>query len=117
MSASNPTFTDIVSLLNVLYNNDPNINDAPHGAFWKNTDRDTFVARLTDPWGVPGRLVTLKNPNKSNLYLALAGLAPFDGSQLPQMPDTTPAGYPNARHATSDELKMVALWINNNAPA
>ena len=117
MPTNNPTFADIVSLLNVLYNNDPDINDAPHRAFWKNTTRDAFVSLKTDSWGVPGSLVTLKDPTKSNLYLSLAGLAPFNGSRPPQMPDTTPTGYPNARHATPDELTMIATWINNNAPA
>lgn len=116
MTTTNPSFADIVQLLNVLYNNDPDIGDAPHGAFWQGTTRDAFVAIKTDAWGVPGPLVALKNPNGSNMYLALAGLAPFDG-QLPQMPDTTVGGFPGARHATTDELKMVALWINNNAPA
>jgi hypothetical protein len=116
VTTSNPTFTDVVNLLNVLYNNDPNIDDAPHGAFWKNKTRDDFVKIKTDDWQVSGPLITLKDLNKSNLYLALAGLAPFDGSSLPQMPDTTANGDPNARHATPDELKMVASWINNNAP-
>jgi hypothetical protein len=117
MTAANPTFTDIVNLLNILYNNDPDINDAPHGAFWQNTTRDNFIKIKTDAWGVPGALVTLNDPNKSNLYRALAGLPPFDGSQLPQMPDTTQTGDPNARHATPDELTMVANWITHNATA
>jgi hypothetical protein len=117
MTKSNPTFADIVNLLNTLYNNDPDIDAAPHGAFWKNTTRDAFVAIQTDPWGVAGALVTLKDITKSNLYLALAGASPFDGSQLPQMPDTTPDGDPNARHATPDELTMVANWIKGGAPA
>ena len=30
---------------------DPNMHNAQHGAFWKNTDRDTFVSRRTDAWG------------------------------------------------------------------
>jgi hypothetical protein len=115
MSAANPAFADIVALLNALYNNDPNIDDAPHGAFWQNTTRDVFVAIQTDDWGVAGPLVTLGDPNKSNLYLALSGKSPFDGSQLPQMPDT--GADPNGRHATNAELQMVAAWINNNAPA
>ena len=117
MTTDNPTFTDIVNLLNALYNNDPNIDDAPHGAFWKNATRDAFVAIKTDAWGVPGSLVTLKDLTKSNLYLALAGLSPFDGSQLNQMPDTTAEGDPNARHATPAELTMVANWIKASAPA
>jgi hypothetical protein len=117
MSAANPTFADIVALLNTLFNNDPSIGDAPHGAFWQTNTRDAFVAIQTDAWGIAGPLVALKNPKQSNMYLALAGLGPFDGSQLPQMPDTTPNGDPNARHATTAELAMVAAWINNNAPA
>jgi hypothetical protein len=57
----------------------------------------------------------LKQPKQSNLYLALAGLPPFDGSELPQMPDTD--ADPNGRHATAEELAMVALWITNGCPA
>jgi len=115
MGAAIPKFSDIVDLLNTLYNNDPNIGDAPHRAFWQNTTRDVFIARTTDAWGVAGSLVTLGDPSKSNLYLALAGMAPFDGSQLPQMPDTD--ADPNGRHATTAELEMVTAWITNNAPA
>jgi hypothetical protein len=111
----NPTFTDIVTLLNTLYNNDPNIDNAPHAAFWQNTTRDAFVAIQTDDWGVNGPLVALGKPNASNLFLALSGLAPFDGSGLPQMPDT--GADPKGRHATTAELQMVSTWITNNAPA
>src|SRR5262245_12082777 len=111
MSPTNPTFSDIVLLLGTLANNAPNIANAPHGAFWQNTTRDKFIQIKTDNWGVPGNLVTLKQPQQSNLYRALAGLAPFDGSELPQMPDTD--ADPNGRHATQDELAMVALWITN----
>jgi hypothetical protein len=117
MSGNNPTFADIVGLLNTLYNNDPNIDDAPHGAFWQNTNRDAFIAIKTDRWRVAGPLVTLNDPMKSNLYLSLAGLAPFDGTRQRQMPDNTANGYPDARHATASELSMVEKWINNGAPA
>jgi hypothetical protein len=115
MSPQNPTFADIVNLLNTLYNNDPDIGDAPHGAFWQNTTRNAFVAIQTDNWGVNGPLVALGNHNNSNLYRALAGLTPFDGSVLPQMPDT--GADPNGRHASATELAMVATWIDGNAPA
>lgn len=115
MSTTNPTFSDIVNLLNTLVPvSDPNINDAPHGPFWRGTTRDQFVAITTDNWGVPGPLVTPGNPQSSNLYLALSGQTPFDGSQLPQMPDT--GLDPNARRATQSELNMVSTWITNNAP-
>jgi hypothetical protein len=116
MSTSNPVFSDIVQLLDTLVpTNDPNIDDAPHGAYWRNTTRDAFVGIKTDDWGVPGSLITLGQPRQSNFYLALAGQAPFDGSQLPQMPDI--GADSNARHATADELAMVATWITNNCPA
>jgi hypothetical protein len=116
MSESYPTFSAIVQLLNTLVPlSDPNINDAPHGAFWRNTTRDAFIAIQTDDWGVPGPLITLGQPMNSNLYLALSGKTPFDGSQLPQMPDT--GADSNARHATGPEQTMVATWITNNCPA
>jgi hypothetical protein len=79
MTTSNPVFSDIVALLNILYAGDPNIDNAPHGAFWQNTVRNSFVAIRTDDWGVPGALVTPGNAETSNLYLALAGKNSFDG--------------------------------------
>ena len=114
--SSNPTFADIVALLNTLVPlTDSNINDAPHLAFWRNTDRDSFIAITTDQWGVAGPLVTPGTPSTSNLYLALAGKPPFDGSQAPQMPYV--AEDPKARLATAEELTLVEEWIKNNAPA
>lgn len=109
----NPTFTNIVNLLNTLSNG--NAEDAPHGAFWSGVTRDAFVKIQTDNWGVNGPLISLGQPQGSNLYLALAGLAPFDGSVLPQMPDTGAAS--SARHATAAELQLVSAWISNGAPA
>ena len=92
---------------------DPINTKSPHGAFWQNKTRSQFLAITTDNWGVPGRLVTPGQPRTSNLYLALAGIGPFDGSKLPQMPDTT--RYPRARHATSEELAMVGAWITSGS--
>jgi hypothetical protein len=114
VTTSKPTFSDIVQLLDTLINKDPNIGDAPHQIFWKNTTRDAFIQITTDNWGVPGKLVTLGNPNNSNLFLALSGLPPFDGSALPQMPDTSVDL--KGRHATPGELTMVATWITNSCP-
>jgi hypothetical protein len=116
MSTNNPTFDDIVSLLNTLVPlDDSNIQNAPHAAFWRGKTRDQFVAIKTDDWGVPGNLVAPGNVDKSNLYLALSGKDPFDGTLLPQMPDTS--RDPNSTLAKSEQLAMVATWINNNAPA
>jgi len=115
MTTANPSFSDIVQLLDTLINDDPNIDDAPHQAFWRNTTLDAFIQVTTYAWGVPGQLITLGKPETSNLLLALSGLQPFDGSTLPQMPDT--GADPKGRHATQDEVTMVATWIKNNCPA
>jgi hypothetical protein len=116
MSASDPNapvFSDIVALLQTLTGNDPNLGTgSPHGAFW-NQPYDAFIAQKTDEWGVPGNLVTKGDPNKSNLYLALAGKSPF-GDFPPQMPDV--ADDANGRLATSTELQTVATWITNGCP-
>jgi hypothetical protein len=109
----NPTFADITRLLNTLSNG--NAEDAPHGAFWVGATRDAFVNIQTDNWGINGPLISLGKPQASNLYLALAGSAPFDGTVLPQMPDTGAA--PSSRHATLPELQLVSTWITNGAPA
>jgi hypothetical protein len=109
-----PVFADIVGLLDILVNHDPNIEDAPHGAFW-HTARDAFLAIPTDSWGIQGPLVVLGQPENSNLYLALAGKPPFDDSRLPRMPDTD--ANPAGRYATNDELALVAQWISNGCPA
>jgi hypothetical protein len=69
----------------------------------------------TNDWNVDGNLVTPGNEITSNLYLALSGRPPFDGSQAPQMPDID--NDPDARVATTAELAMVAAWIKENAPA
>jgi hypothetical protein len=126
MSTTNPRYADICALLDQLVPpTDNNIDDAPHAAFWRTGNpapnnyiiRDDFVSITTDGWGFSGNLVTPGNASQSNLYLALSGTKPFDGSQAPQMPDTTPSGDPLARHATTDEQTMVQTWINNGAPA
>jgi hypothetical protein len=122
MPSANPTFSNIIGLLDSLVPlKDPNIDDAPHQAFWRAPPgqppltRDQFVSIRTDDWGVEGPLVAPGNPNNSNLYLALSGMTPFDGSQVNQMPDTDRDS--NARHATADELNTVATWIKNGALA
>lgn len=107
-------FADIVALLNVLAGGDQNIGLSPHQAFWQGVTRDRFVSIQTDPWGVGGALITLGDPLKSNLFLALSGIAPFDGSQVSRMPDLN--SYPQGRYALPEELARVADWIRNGAP-
>ena len=117
--AQPPNFSDIQNLLDTLVpTSDTNIQSAPHKRFWRNppTDtRDGFVSVDTSMWGQAGPLVTPGHPETSNLFLALAGQAPFDGSAQNQMPDIN-ADF-NATLADADQLNMVATWIKNGAPA
>ena len=115
MSTSEPTFEDILGVLDGLVSQtDENIPNAPHQAFWRTMGRDAFVDWKTDDWGVSGTLVTPGNAEASVLYQALAGLTPFDGSELPQMPDVN--ADPDARAASAEELEVVKTWIDNGAP-
>jgi hypothetical protein len=104
--AAGPVFADIVNLLNTLVP----VKIGAHGNFWQNTTRDVFVAKSV--FGIP--LIVGTDPNASGLYKALAGLAPFDGSSFPQMPDTGSCNQ--CRHATADELALVAKWVTSGAP-
>lgn len=112
-------YADVIAMLNTLVpTSDQNIDDAPHAAFWRTLSRDDFVSHDVSDWSggsVTGPLVVPGNPDKSPLYLALAGKAPFDGNTLPQMPDV--AQDPNANQATPDDLALIAAWIKNGAPA
>jgi hypothetical protein len=109
---TNPKFADITALLANLANSDPNIDNAPHGAFWT-MSYDAFLAQKTDDWGAEGRLVVPGDPTNSMLYRALAGIAPF-GASIAQMPDVD--ADPKGRLATPAELQMVSTWITNNCP-
>jgi hypothetical protein len=117
-SAAQPLFADIQNLLDTLVPpSDANIDSAPHQRFWRKAPtntRDGFVNFETTPWQQPGRLVSPGNPDSSNLYFALAGKSPFDGSQQNQMPDVN-ADF-SATLATADQLDVVATWIKNGAP-
>jgi hypothetical protein len=107
---SNPTYSDIVNLLQTLTGNDPNLDaNSPHGAFW-NQSYAAFMAQTTDAWGVPGSLVVKCDINNSNLFLALAGTGAFTQMRMPDPND------PNSRFATSPELHMVSTWIANGCP-
>jgi len=110
VAATNPTFADIVQLLQTLTGSDPNLDaNSPHGAFW-NQSYPAFMAQTTDAWGVPGNLVVTGNPKTSNLFLALAGSGPFSQLQMPDRAD------PNGRFATATELQLVSTWITNGCP-
>ncbi|MER9227072.1 hypothetical protein NKI39_15815 [Mesorhizobium sp. M0664] len=117
--AAQTSFADIQNLLDTLVPpSDSNISGAPHQRFWRKppTDtRDGFVNFDTSHWGQDGLLLTPGHPETSNLYLALAGQPPFDGSVQSQMPDID--SDPLATLANKEQLATVATWITNGAPA
>jgi len=99
-------FADIVALLNVLVP----VAIGSHGNFWQNVTRDQFVAKK-----VFGRILVVPGDvSKSNLFLALAGMPPFDGTGFARMPDVV--AVPQARYATPAELQLVGDWITAGAP-
>ncbi len=69
-------------------------------------NRDAFRATSTSATGrsPTGPLVKPGNPDTSTFFLALSGKSPFDGSALPQMPDTFPIRTPIPRPRT------ISLW-------
>lgn len=76
-----------------------------HGNFWRGKTRDQFVALKV--FGRP--IVALGNGAGSNLVLALRGEAPFDGSELPQMP----VGF---EPVSPERIAIVATWIDDHCP-
>ena len=115
MSAANPTYADVVAMLNTLVpTTDENINDAPHQAFWRTLTRDAFVNFDTSVWGIAG-------PSSSPAIRTHQ----ISSSPCPGSPRSTATSAANARHqfrshahaATPDDLTMVAAWIKNGAPA
>lgn len=76
-----------------------------HGNFWRGKTRDQFVAAK-----VFGRAVlVVGNSAESNIVKALRGLAPFDGSQLPQMP----VGF---EPLSADQIQIIERWIDDGCP-
>jgi hypothetical protein len=113
--ATNPTFTDVVNLLERLVNNDPHLDDgSPHQGFWRNVSEAQFLEIRTDAWGLEGRLIVPGNPGASALYQSIAGARPFDGSDFQQMPDTARARV--ARIATPEEILLIRTYIQNLRP-
>jgi hypothetical protein len=119
LAVPQPRFLDVQNLLDTLVPpTDANIQSAPHDRFWRispTNTRDGFINFDTSAWGPSGPLVTPGDPTKSNLFLALAGQKPFDGSGVPQMPDVNQDF--NATLATPAQLALIETWIKNGAPA
>ncbi len=83
-----------------------------HGAFWRNTTRDAFVALSIG--NLP--LVTLGDGAGSNLVKALKGEAPFGADQ--GVPNATIRRMPGGLPAVPDaQIAEIETWIDNGAPA
>lgn len=83
-----------------------------HGAFWRGTDRDQFVAKVV--FGFP--LLTVGNGGGSNLIKALRGQAPF-GADI-----GTPGAFfnrmPDGRDPVKDtDIDFIQQWIDDGCPA
>ena len=98
-------FNDVVAILNASVGGDTSPVGA-HGAFWRDTTRDDFVAKSV--YGLA--LIEAKNGAGSNLVKSLKGESPFDGTSFPRMParrDPVP----------ESDIKTIQDWIDDDCPA
>jgi hypothetical protein len=100
------TFSDLQELLDrFMAERRIQIEHSPHGAFW----RINYVEFVTT--NVPNvlpetRICVPRRPNESGVYLALAGLPPFDETTFPRMPPVEP-------FFSREDIKAVEQWITN----
>jgi hypothetical protein len=81
------------------------IERSPHGAFWRITYMEFVTSNVPNVLPdtricIPGR------PSESGVYLALAGLPPFDDTTFPRMPPVEP-------FFSREDIKAVEQWIAN----
>ena len=83
----------------------------PHGAFWRNQNRDQFVAFKI--FGLP--IVALGNGGSSNLVKALRGEAPF-GQDI-GTPGASIRRMPAGRDPVAvDQIAFISTWIDDGCP-
>ncbi len=106
------TFADVQKTLGALAPN--TIGSSPHKAFW-NTSYLNFVngnvPGVTDPNTGDTFPILIKGDGKNSaIILALSGLPPFDGSDLPlaQMPLNGP-------YLDQDTIDAISAWIDAGA--
>lgn len=84
-----------------------------HGAFWRGTDRDTFVD--LEIRGLP--LLIVGDGNNSNLIKALRGQAPFGKGLAPEpegaLYQRMPAGRPSVE---PNDIQFIQDWIDDDCP-
>jgi hypothetical protein len=76
-----------------------------HGNFWRNVTRDQFVALTVEGM----QLLVVGDHANSNLFKALKGIAPFDGTFAPQMPENYPP-------VPDPQIQQIADWIDASCP-
>lgn len=86
-------------------------NIGAHGAFWRGTTRDEFISMIV--FGYP--LVSLNEPESSNLLKALSGTAPFgaDTGTSGGFMNRMPSGWPSA---SEEDIAFIRQWINDGCP-
>ena len=103
------TFVEFKGLLDqfILVSRIP-IDASPHGALWR-VDYNTFITGNV-PNVVPAtRLCVPRSPGESGVYLALAGLPPFDDTTFPRMP-------PGGPFLANADVQAIFEWITNGCP-
>lgn len=109
--------------------NSGTVSGAPHQSFWTNLTYDEFVDGCVPdlggqnggppcitnppspppPASPPVKILVKGNSKQSNIYLALSGEPPFDGSIFSQMPEGGP-------FLTTEQLAQFAAWIDAGCP-
>jgi hypothetical protein len=105
------TFAEVQSALqNFVTSNNIPIGQAPHGVMWeRGSTADEQYENFVTGDAIKGFAILTKGDGKgSNIIKALSGLAPFDGSELPQMP-------PGGPYLDTGTINAISAWIDAGA--
>jgi len=98
-------------------NEQGDVPNSPHKAFWATLTYDQFVngtvPGVTDPTTGKGMPILVKGKSaQSNLILALRGAGPIFGQNgsIGQMPANGPPFF------TPDQINAIAAWIDQGCP-
>ncbi len=126
MSVTINNYTDLQNVLSALVaNNQLQIGQAPHGAFWDGLSYEDFITgnvpHITNPVAPHGpyKYVEPGNAANSTIFQALSGATGtvFDPSfgDFGQMPQPS-APYDSTPPLQSDIIAALEVWINNGCP-
>lgn len=126
MSVTINNYADLQAALTALVtNNDLQIGQAPHRAFWESMSYEDFISGnvpgVSDPSPPhdPYKIVDPGNAANSTIYQALSGAAGtvFDPNtgDFGQMPQPS-APYNSVPPLQSDIIAALETWINDGCP-